>query len=937
MKYFQRFFFMMISMFFLCSVYAQKRDSVNDGYAEGVVKGAAEKHSLQVATISVYKASDSSLVSYQLTNSYGGFRFRTLPVAEGLEIVVSHIGYKNFHRKFLITGDLKKIDLGDIFLEQGEIQLNEVIVKYRRPPVQMNGDTLEFNAEAFKLDRNAAVEDLLRKLPGVTIWADGKITINGKTVKDVLVDGKPFFGPDGKVAIQNLPKDAVNKIQVFNKRDEQKSPLDSILSVNIVLNKNKRKGLFGKLGAGYGTDKRYSGDAAISIFSPLTQLSVAGAANNTNVTANDVGTLLKNGSFKGVGVNLEYQPDFEMEGLNRSASGGFDYLHYFIPDAGYTKNNHLGANYFINNRNTDISRNTQTVINLNEGESLVQTNNSTSNIQYTTQKFDVSYVLQNERLEFYALQTLGWNTGHNYAKSTNTSGINFQEFQSVSKNIYDQDIDNQNILFRTGIKNKVKFYKINYVFTLNKDVNKHNTQIDFYSPINPSLNQNFNRNYDPHAQSISHEVEFKYDDLKRLLLGEKEFFKIGIGVLNTIKINNDHSTNTVTDLDTITRKDIVNSYLTNTYQYNTIDERPGLKLERTFIQFLTDRYKKTIFLYAEGREQFFSQKNVSGKSFQNFNRSYSNFIPKASINYLNDQFGDHQLTYELSFNSSVIYPTSDQIAPLIDSVNIYYQQRGNQGVKPSYKRELSMSVTYVNFRSKGFADNYNVNLRAGYTSNAIVDSTIYDDIGRTVNYSVNMNGSKYLTLNAEFHKALKFKENQFQISSSTATNLTKQPGYINSVFNISNNIYSDNGIGLLYSLRDFFALEIKEKLILFRSRQTGLENNVFKSTIQKTILSASLNLLKRVTINSNVSLTRNTSTYSPARTFTVWNAGTSYRFLKGNQAEVKISALDLLHQNTNIINYGYNNILTTGSVNVLKQYFMVSFSYFPRIFGTKGT
>lgn len=922
-------------MFFLCSVYAQKKDSLNVGYAEGVVKGA-ERHFLQVATISIYKLSDSSLVSYQLTNSYGGFRFRSLPVAEGLEIVVSHVGYKNFNRKFLIPPELKQIDLGDIVLEQGEILLNEVIVKYRRPPVQMNGDTLEFNAEAFKLDRNAVVEDLLRKLPGITIWADGKITVNGKTVKDVLVDRKPFFGPDGKVAIQNLPKDAVNKIQVFNKRDEQKSPLDSILSVNIVLNKNKRKGLFGKLGGGYGTDKRHAGDAAISAFSPLTQLSIAGAVNNTNQTANDVAMLLKNGSFKGVGVNLEYQPNFEIEGLNRSAAGGFDYLHYFIPDAGYTKNNHLGANYFINNRNTDISRNTQTVINLNEGESMVQTNNSTSNIQYTRQKFDVSYVLQNERIEFYALQALGWNTGHNYAKSTNTSAINFRELQSTSSSTFDQATDNQNILFKTGFKNKVKFYKIDYVFTLDKDANKQNTRIDFDSPINPSLSQNFNRKYDPHVQSISHEVEFKYDNLKGLLLGKKDFFKIGIGLLNTIKINNDHSTNSVTDLDTITGKYVQNTYLTNSYQYNTIDERPGLKLERTFIEFLTDRYKKTIFLYAEGREQFFTQKNLSGKSFQNFNRSYSNFIPKASINYLNDQFGDHQFTYELAFNNAAVYPTLDQIAPLIDSANIYYQQRGNPSIKPSYKRELSLSVAYVNFRSKGFADNYNVSLKAGYTSNAIADSTIYDDIGRTINYAVNMNGSKFLTLNAEFHKALKFKENQFQLSSSSATNLTKQPGYINSVFNISNNTYSDNGIGVLYSLRDFFALEVKEKLILFRSRQTGLDNNIFKSTIHKTIFSASLNFLKKITVNSNISFTRNTSTYSPARTFTVWNAGTSYRFLKGNQAEVKIAALDLLHQNTNIINYGYNNMLTTGSVNVLKQYFIVSFSYFPRMFGAKG-
>ncbi|QEC73518.1 Plug domain-containing protein [Arachidicoccus ginsenosidivorans] len=104
----------------------------------------------------------------------------------------------------------------------------------------MNGDTLEFNADAFHLDPNAVAEDLLRKLPGVVVWGDGTITVHGREVSRVLVNGKPFFGGDTKVATQNLPKKAVEKVQVYQQSKNKDNPLDSITEVNIQLKKAKR-------------------------------------------------------------------------------------------------------------------------------------------------------------------------------------------------------------------------------------------------------------------------------------------------------------------------------------------------------------------------------------------------------------------------------------------------------------------------------------------------------------------------------------------------------------------------------------------------------------------------------------------------------------------------------------------------------------------------
>jgi hypothetical protein len=797
----------------------------------------------------------------------------------------------------------------------------------------MKGDTLEFNAGAFKMDHNAVVEDLLRKLPGVTIWGDGTITVNGKEVQRVLVDGKPFFGGDARIATQNLPKDAVDKIQVYKSHQEQNTPADSAMNINIKLRKDWKKGLFGKVGGGYGTNNRYTADGMVSAFAPRTQLSIAGASNNTNTIASNISNLMFNSSFKGVGVNTDYQPDFGMQGSHRSNSGGLYLEHDFIPDVSVKKNNNLLVNYFAGDQKSETDKNTTTTVRLDRDSSLTQKNNSVYNSTSDNQHLAANYNLKDDKTEFFASHDLVWNRNHIYSRSDVMSENSFQGLQSDSRFLNDEHIETKNLSFKTGLTSKPKNLKIEYAFLVNSTRNRQLSQTDFESPLNAAQNRLFDRSYDNIGRNTTHDLSIIWDHLGNVIFGRKNGHKIDVAFLNILHIDKTNTNNSVNDLDAATQKYLPDNYLTNISQYSILNEMPGLRLSRTVNRTFVNRYDRTLYLSFEAKDQYCRQENTSEHTFQDFERSYNKFLPDAEISYIST-IPDHATTYKLNYNTSVDYPTVNQIAPLVDSANIYFLSLGNENIKPSYRQELTLMFKYLSFRSVNTAT-YTLTLSAGSIDHGMADSTLYDDLGRAVSYSVNVNGRRYWSAQGKYEKVFKFNTTQLQITGTTTINDNINPYFINNTSILSNSFASYNNVSVLYTVMDFLALKFDENVSLYGSGQTGYANNNFRNSVQKSMLTASFNCLKRVTLSSNIAFNKNTSSYSGASSFTIWNTSAIYRFLPGNRGEVKFSAFDLLHQNTSIINYGNINSLTIGKVNVLEQYFMLTVAYFPRRFGKK--
>lgn len=251
---------------------------------KGVLVDNADQLPLISATVQLLSARDSSLVKGTVSDTDG--RFRITGVARGKYVArISYVGYESKKVPFSVGSEA--VDLGKIAVKENTVVLREAEVTAVRAEVKVMQDTVEYNADSYKTQPNAVVEDLLKRLPGVEVGSDGKITAQGKEVTKILVDGKEFFSDDAKVASRNIPVDMVDKLQVI----DRKSDLARLTGVddgedetviNLTVKKGMKQGWFGNATIGYGTDGRYSGNMMINRFVNDNQFSIIADANNIN-------------------------------------------------------------------------------------------------------------------------------------------------------------------------------------------------------------------------------------------------------------------------------------------------------------------------------------------------------------------------------------------------------------------------------------------------------------------------------------------------------------------------------------------------------------------------------------------------------------------------------------------------------------------------------
>ena len=328
----------------------------------GTLKDKTTKESLEAATVYLETVRDSTLVTYTITNQNGNFTLEGRSQIKDLRVNISFLGYENYTQKVNVSKE--NIALGDIEIVPSTNTLDEVVVK-SRAPITVKKDTLEFNVASFKTKKDANIEDLLKELPGVEVNDAGEITINGKPVNKILVNGKPFFGDDPTIATRNLTKEIVEKIQVTDTKTEDEAFTgedgdQENKTINLTISEDKNKGIFGRVAAGGGTDNRFEYAGIVNAFDNDRRVSVLAGGNNINASGFSFGEITKMfGNATSISVNnggfsVDGRSFGGGQGIVNSRNGGANYTDV------YSKQVDASVDYFYSGANsfdeTSISR-----------------------------------------------------------------------------------------------------------------------------------------------------------------------------------------------------------------------------------------------------------------------------------------------------------------------------------------------------------------------------------------------------------------------------------------------------------------------------------------------------------------------------------------------------------------------------------------------------
>ena len=895
-----------------------------NGDIRGVIFDTISKQPVAGATITLLNKKDSSLVSFTMTNSAGLFTLNNVSYGE-YRLLVTHIGYHNVNKIFSISDSAKNIDLGNIAVSDKNKVLEEVVLMAEAPPVTLIGDTIQYNAGSFKTKPNAVVEDLLKKMPGIQVEKDGTVKAQGQTVNRILVDGKEFFGTDPKIATKNLPADAVDKVQVYDKQSDiaQLTGFDdgqSEKTINLKLKQDKKRGVFGKVNAGGGTDGRFQGRANINSFKGARQMSVLAMGNNTNAEGFSFMDIL---SFTGgmsqmstgggnVNINISASDAGGLTGggnsnaINTSWAGGANYNNII------GKKMEIQSNYFYSRYNpvTNQQLSRQYIL---PDSTYYYNQNSRSNNQSITNRFNLTYdyvIDSMNSLRFTPSLSLQNSKNRSISDYETLSEQLLRSNRGISDNFSASDGYNftGTALYRKKFRRRGRTLSLSIGSTLNQSDGTGDLESvnQFYNKLGTlvktdSINQRSTS--DNETRGYTSRVVYTEPVLKKSLLEL------------SVARNNSHSFSDKETLDynKISGKyDRVNRLQTNNYENVYGTTTAGIRI----------RTQKKKYNYAVG----VSWQNAdlegtikSGLKDSVIIKSFYNLLPNARFQYNFTRFKNLQVDYRASTNQ----PTVTQLQPVPDISNPLNIKVGNPDLRQEFTQRINLNYTGMNpFRGKSFFlfSNYS------FTDNRIVNFDVIDSFGRKTTRPVNVDGVYNLNSDMSLGWPLRFIKANMNFNSGFGFSKTVQ--FINTVRNDIRNFSIDPGIEIRRTFKDKFDLTLSSGFTYNKAKyslQSSLNNKYFTQDYGADV---GWQLPKNFYFSTDFRYTissQRSSGYNAK--VPLWNASVSKLFLKYSRGELKLSVHDLLNENQAIVRSTNSNYIEDQNNRVLRRFYLLSFTY----------
>jgi len=911
----------LIAIITLLACMATASIAQNRANIKGKVVDSISKESMEFATVAVLNNRDSALISYTTTLKTGEFALHNLPVGAGLKLVISFVGYDNYRKYFTLDkGETR--DLGSIKMSPRNGVLNEVKVQGEAVPIIVKKDTIEFSAEAFKTPPNAVVEDLLKRLPGIEVDFNGNITLNGKAVSKLMVDGKQFFANDPRIASKTLDADMIAKVQIYDDRDDDPDHLIPDAQVNKIINlklKNAiKRSTTGKVHGGYGTRDRFDAGLLYSTFRDTLQVSAIIIGNNLNRTGFSQSDLSNLGGFNRSGSdNLGYG------GLNTGGqSGGIETL----GSGGLNINNDYGKKLKINllyyySYTSDIYNSRQfnqqffsdnTLRTLSTPHTDTLSSNSTNNSHSVSNKHSISGLVESKPDTNTIIRyqpKVNFNLGNSDNNNNNSSYNNFAGPVNVS-NYVTHGTSNQ-FSFQHSFSYYLRLHKkgesLNITHSLNisspsNSQNFTNNELDTYYPTATTNSLIRLADNAANGSNGSINVSYRYPFTKTLTgaLSSNNNFNYNHGRLFTYNFNPGTGLYDVY-IDSLSR-DLVRKNYTET-----------IRPELTYMV----NTPKYIRLNAALNIQFMQLYNQFHKNVADINRFETYYLPSFDMSFSG---------VSLSYSQSISQPNISDMVPYITVNNLLNSFVGNPDLLPTRNHNLNGSYYYNKSESQ-----FSVNLYTYYSfnENSIFRESTYNNQGGSFQKPINKTGSYNYNINASISKGFKkFHDWQIRVSdriyeshSHSFFQVNAQQGFQNnSSFNFNQSVY------LNYNNK--FEINPSYTIAPTITSYQDVPYNDVKYVTHYLNVPINVKGIKHYVIESTYSYAYNPLVGPGFRkSSNVLNISFARLFQYRDRAEIRLSVYDLFDQNVSTYRYVSGNYQIDVQQQILQRYFLLTYTW----------
>lgn len=890
---------------------------------KGTVIDTSENKNLTNSVVALLRKSDSVLVTFVRTDKTGQFTISKFTPGKYI-LMVTHPAYADYMDEVEVKDDAP-VTLGKIAMILKSKLLEEVVVSHRLGAIRIKGDTTEYKADSFYMKAGSTVEDLLKKLPGITVDKNGKITAQGETVQKVLVDGEEFFSDDPTIATRGLLSDAVDRVQVFDKKSDQATftGIDDgqkIKTIDLKLKEDRKKGLFGKLELGSNGDKYWNNSGMLNAFKGKRKFSAFGIMSSTGKTGLD---WQENMNYGGVGNGMEMgvTDDGGMyismsggddgfgggsywgEGFPKGWSGGLHYSNKWNNDK-----RHLNGNYKYNKLNTEASGRTTSQYIL--PDSLYYVNEFGNNYSSKERhRVDGIYDITLDSSSSLKITASGWKG------KSNTYNVNNSEWLDEEGNpvrTIDQRTtsvgDNKAILTSLAYRKKFKKPGRTISATFNQDYRETLSEGFLYADNEFFSNGGSTQQIvdqkkinDNITSNVNGRISYTEPLSKRAVL---EF---------NYSLSNSHRQSRRTALESSSpngpKYDEIVDSLTNDYAFNVLNNSGG-------INYRYAKPKKINFSFgANVSRADFTRKDL--KTGADTRYSFTNFYPQANINWTMGQSGNLRFGYYGSTQA----PSIDQIQPVADNSDQSNIRIGNPDLKQAFRSRFNLSYnSYKILSESGFWANLNFSTAQNDFSSL---TTVKDGI--RITQPVNVNGNYNLGGWIDYNRKL-IKKLKLYVGPSLNFNIGHNVNFIDGLENTNKNERIGGGMSVRYEIEKKFSITVQPNISYNKSRSSLRPDVVTKYWTQEHEVWANLSLPWKIDINTDciLSFRQKTSAFDRNNNAIRWNANIERKILKGDAGRIRFSAFDILDQNIGFSRSINSNFINERTYDTFRRYFMLS-------------